>query len=38
LMAQGETIIEGVHQIDRGYARIEQRLGRLGADIQRINE
>ncbi len=38
LMAEGETTIVGVDQIDRGYSRIEERLGRLGADIRRIKE
>jgi UDP-N-acetylglucosamine 1-carboxyvinyltransferase len=38
LMAEGTTIIEGITQIDRGYAKIEERLNALGADISRINE
>lgn len=35
LAAQGTTIIEQIHHIDRGYDRIEQMLGRLGANIRR---
>lgn len=38
LMAEGKTVIEGVNQIDRGYFKIEDRLNKLGADIQRIKE
>ncbi|MBP1156275.1 MULTISPECIES: UDP-N-acetylglucosamine 1-carboxyvinyltransferase [unclassified Paenibacillus] len=36
LAAQGTTIIEQIHHIDRGYDRIEQMLGTLGANIERI--
>jgi UDP-N-acetylglucosamine 1-carboxyvinyltransferase len=36
LAAKGETIIERVYHIDRGYERIEERLRELGADIQRV--
>ncbi len=36
LCAQGETLIEGVELIDRGYEKMEEQLGRLGADIRRI--
>ncbi len=35
LCAKGESIIHNVHQIDRGYERIEQRLNQLGARIVR---
>ncbi len=37
LMAEGQTIINNVFQIDRGYEKIEERLQRLGADIKRIS-
>jgi len=37
LMAEGKTTIENIHQIDRGYERIEERLQKLGADIKRTN-
>jgi UDP-N-acetylglucosamine 1-carboxyvinyltransferase len=36
LVAQGETIIERVYHIDRGYERIEAKLRGVGADIERI--
>lgn len=36
LAAEGKTIIEGVHFIDRGYERIEEKLAALGAEISRI--
>jgi UDP-N-acetylglucosamine 1-carboxyvinyltransferase len=35
LCAKGESIIHNVHQIDRGYERIEERLNPLGARIRR---
>lgn len=38
LSAKGQTVIENVHQIDRGYEKIEERLNKLGADIKRIKE
>ena len=36
LVAQGETIIDRIYHLDRGYAHIEQKLSQLGADISRI--
>lgn len=36
LVADGETVVSGVHNIDRGYEAIERKLAVLGADIQRI--
>jgi len=38
LLAKGESIIENVYQIDRGYEKIEEKLKRLGAQIERISE
>lgn len=39
LMADtGETAISRVYHIDRGYERIEERLGGLGADIRRVGD
>jgi len=35
LCAKGESIIHNIHQIDRGYERIEERLNPLGAQIRR---
>jgi UDP-N-acetylglucosamine 1-carboxyvinyltransferase len=36
LVAQGETVIDRVYHLDRGYYRIEEKLARLGAEIERI--
>ncbi|MFD0714921.1 UDP-N-acetylglucosamine 1-carboxyvinyltransferase [Paenibacillus sp. GCM10027626] len=36
LCAEGETEITGMQHIDRGYVDIAGKLGRLGADIERI--
>lgn len=36
LIASGQSIIENVYQIDRGYDKIEEKLQKLGADITRI--
>jgi len=36
LAAEGETVINRVYHIDRGYERIEEKLKRCGAEIERI--
>jgi UDP-N-acetylglucosamine 1-carboxyvinyltransferase len=36
LVAKGETWIDRVYHLDRGYCHIEEKLARLGADIERI--
>ncbi|MGB5261560.1 MAG: UDP-N-acetylglucosamine 1-carboxyvinyltransferase [Gammaproteobacteria bacterium] len=38
LVAEGETVIERIYHIDRGYERIEVKLAQLGADIRRVPE
>ena len=38
LVAQGQTIVSGVHHIDRGYEHIEKCLRQLGADVERISD
>jgi UDP-N-acetylglucosamine 1-carboxyvinyltransferase len=38
LVADGETIIDRVYHIDRGYERIEEKLRGVGAEIRRIGE
>jgi UDP-N-acetylglucosamine 1-carboxyvinyltransferase len=38
LVAGGHTDVRRVYHIDRGYERIEQKLQRLGADIERISD
>lgn len=35
LSADGESVIHNIHQIDRGYERIDERLNALGASIER---
>ncbi len=37
LSATGKSTIQNIHQIDRGYERIDERLNALGADIKRIH-
>ena len=37
LVAQGETVIDRIYHLDRGYERIEEKLARLGASVKRIN-
>ena len=36
LVAEGETIVDRIYHIDRGYERIEEKLRGIGADVQRI--
>lgn len=36
LSANGKSTIQNIHQIDRGYERIDERLNALGADIRRV--
>ena len=38
LVAQGETVIDRIYHMDRGYERIERKLGGLGATVRRISE
>ncbi|MCD9030735.1 UDP-N-acetylglucosamine 1-carboxyvinyltransferase [Luteimonas sp. Y-2-2-4F] len=37
LVAEGETVIDRIYHLDRGYERIERKLSGLGARIQRID-
>ncbi|MBA3755670.1 MAG: UDP-N-acetylglucosamine 1-carboxyvinyltransferase [Nitrosomonas sp.] len=37
LIAQGETVIDRIYHLDRGYENIEEKLSRLGAQIKRID-
>ena len=37
LVAQGETIVDRVYHIDRGYEKIEEKLARVGARIERVS-
>lgn len=36
LVAEGETIINRVYHLDRGYERVEEKLNACGADISRV--
>jgi len=36
--AEGETVVNRVYHIDRGYERIEERLSALGAKIRRVRD
>ena len=36
LVAQGETIVDRIYHLDRGYERIEEKLCALGARIRRV--
>jgi len=36
LCANGETVVDRIYHIDRGYERIEEKLNYLGADIVRL--
>ena len=36
LVARGETFVDRVYHIDRGYERIEEKLSGLGARIERL--
>ena len=37
LVAQGETMVDRIYHLDRGYERLEERLGSLGAHIRRVS-
>ena len=36
LAASGETLVDRIYHVDRGYERIEEKLGQLGAEIRRV--
>ncbi len=36
LAAEGETIVNRVYHLDRGYERVEEKLGNVGAHIERV--
>ncbi|MBQ7303874.1 MAG: UDP-N-acetylglucosamine 1-carboxyvinyltransferase [Alphaproteobacteria bacterium] len=38
LVAEGETIVNRVYHLDRGYEKLEEKLKNVGADIERIKE
>jgi UDP-N-acetylglucosamine 1-carboxyvinyltransferase len=38
LAAEGDTVVSRVYHLDRGYERVEEKLGNVGAKIERIKE
>ena len=38
LAAEGETVVNRVYHLDRGYERVEEKLGNVGAKIERVRE
>ena len=36
LVADGQTVVDRIYHLDRGYDRLEAKLGALGADIERV--
>jgi len=37
LVAEGETVVDRIYHIDRGYECIEEKLAQLGARIRRVS-
>jgi len=37
LVAEGQTVVDRIYHLDRGYDRMEAKLRGLGADIERIS-
>ena len=38
LAAEGETVINRVYHLDRGYERLEEKLSACGAEIERVKD
>src|SRR3546814_10746586 len=38
LAAEGETHVQRVYHLDRGYERLEEKLSAVGADIERVSD
>lgn len=38
LVAEGETLVNRVYHLDRGYERLEEKLAACGAEIERVKE
>jgi UDP-N-acetylglucosamine 1-carboxyvinyltransferase len=38
LAAEGETLVRRVYHLDRGYERVEEKLGACGASIERVQD
>jgi UDP-N-acetylglucosamine 1-carboxyvinyltransferase len=37
LVAEGETVVNRVYHLDRGFERLEEKLRRCGAEVERIS-
>ena len=37
LAAEGETMVQRVYHLDRGFEKLEEKLSRCGAEIERIS-
>ena len=37
LVADGETLVERIYHLDRGYDQMEAKLRAIGADIERVS-
>ncbi len=37
LVVDGDTLVDGIYHIDRGYECIEEKVLSLGADIRRVS-
>jgi UDP-N-acetylglucosamine 1-carboxyvinyltransferase len=37
LVAEGQTVVDRIYHLDRGYDRMESKLRGLGADIERVS-
>ena len=37
LAAEGETLIDRIYHLDRGYEALEKKLGALGAQVRRVH-
>jgi UDP-N-acetylglucosamine 1-carboxyvinyltransferase len=38
LAGEGESVVRRSYHLDRGYARLDEKRGRLGADIRRVDD
>jgi UDP-N-acetylglucosamine 1-carboxyvinyltransferase len=38
LVADGETQVNRIYHLDRGYERLEEKLSAVGADIERVGD
>jgi UDP-N-acetylglucosamine 1-carboxyvinyltransferase len=37
LVAQGQTVIERIYHLDRGYENLEEKFNALGANVKRVS-